>query len=74
MGCVLAIYRIQNPNFKSADTNGRTTFDADVWLDIGDYALEASKSKNLQKLSNSSSSGEISTTSKSDKCLVQNDL
>jgi len=64
--CISISYQILYPNYEPTTGNG-----SDDWIDVGEYGLEKSKIR-LEK--NSPNSSEISTTSKSDRFLVQHVL
>ena len=64
--CISISYQILYPNYEPTTGNG-----SDDWIDVGEYGLGKSK---FQPENNSPSSSEISTTSKSDRFLVQHVL
>ena len=64
--CISISYQILYPSYEPTTGNG-----SDDWIDVGEYGLKKSKFR-IEK--NSSNSSEISTTSKSDRFLVQNVL
>ena len=64
--CISISYQILYPNYEPTNGNG-----SDDWIDVGEYGLAKSK---FRPEKNSPSSSEISTTSKSDRFLVQHVL
>ena len=63
--CISISYQILYPSYEPTTENG-----SDDWIDVGEYGLEKTKFR----IDKTSSSSEISTTSKSDRFLVQHVL